>query len=99
NQRGDPGRALERLQESVNAPGERQPWYDFEAGATKGRALRQLGRGDDAQAVLDEAAQSRFARTRLGPQVQVDLGHLAAERGDFEAAERHYRDALAIDPS
>lgn len=99
NLRSDPNLALERLDASANAPGERHPGYDFELAATRGRSLRLLGRREEARRVLEETAQRPEAdNARLGPKLHVDLGHLAAEDGDFETAARHFKRALELDP-
>ncbi len=99
NLRSNPGLALERIEASLNAPGERHPGYEFEVEATRGRALRLLGRKDEARRVLEATAQRPEADSaRLGPKVHVDLGHLAAEDGDFETAARHFKRALELDP-
>jgi tetratricopeptide (TPR) repeat protein len=100
NLQGNPERALERLEAAAGAKGPRFDGFDFEAGATKGRALRLLGRREEARAILERLADAPEAGTgRLGPKVFVDLGHLDAESGDFEAAARGFDRALALDPS
>jgi tetratricopeptide (TPR) repeat protein len=94
NQRGEPGRALERLERAaaLGASG-------FELLAARGRTLRLLGRPEEARAALMEAAACPEASLPVfGAPVAVDLGHLSAEAGDFEAAERHFERALALDP-
>jgi tetratricopeptide (TPR) repeat protein len=97
--RGRGEQALRELEASAQAPGERQAAYAFEVDATRGRALRLLGRADQARELLGHLAESpEAASARLGAQVQVDLGHLAAEAGDFEAAADRFRAALALDP-
>ena len=76
----------------------RHPGHDFEVAATRGRALRLLGRRDEARRVLSGlAASAEGASARLGPKVHIDLGHLAAEEGDFEAAAQHFHAALKMD--
>lgn len=98
NLRGQPAQALEQLEQSKNAPGERYPGFEFEVLATRGRALRLLGRGKEARAELEAAAGIPEAdNARLGAKVEIDLGHLAAEEGDFETAERHFQRALVLD--
>lgn len=90
--------ALEKLDASERAEGARHPGHSFEIAATRGRALRLLGRRDEARAVLSALAEAPEAsNARLGPKVQIDLGHLSAEEGDFETAERHFRAALKLD--
>jgi tetratricopeptide (TPR) repeat protein len=97
--RGRGEQALRELDASAKAPGERQPAYAFEVEATRGRALRLVGRPEEARRALALLVESpEAASARLGAQVQVDLGHLAAEAGDFDAAVRSFRAALALDP-
>ncbi|HEX4620186.1 MAG TPA: tetratricopeptide repeat protein [Myxococcaceae bacterium] len=97
--RGRGEQALRELDASAEAPGERQAAYAFEVEATRGRALRLVGRTEAARQVLGRLAQSpEAASARLGAQVQVDLGHLESEAGDFDAAVRSFAAALALDP-
>jgi tetratricopeptide (TPR) repeat protein len=96
NVRGQPAQAMERLAEAEQAPGERGPGWAFELAAARGRALRLAGRADEALAALEEARDRAEASTRLGAPVWVDLGHLAAETGDFERAVACYERALAL---
>ncbi|MEW5742703.1 MAG: hypothetical protein AB1938_27545 [Myxococcota bacterium] len=96
--RGQGAAALELLEE-----GERlrpvEPTSAFEWWATKGRALRLLGRREEAAELLEKArALPESGVPRLGAGVFVDLGHLSAEAGDFEAAEKHFHRALELDP-
>ena len=96
--RNQPDEAIEHLEKSTSAPGEHFPGHDFELLATRGRALRMLGRKEEATAILERATRlPEYTTARLGPRVHVDLGHLAAEEGDFIAAEKHFRDALELD--
>lgn len=96
--RSEPAAALEHLEAAATAPGERFPGHAFEVLATQGRALRMSGRREEALDVLARAAAlPEFSTPRLGPRVHVDLGHLAAEEGDFIAAEQHFRSALELD--
>ncbi|MCC6335209.1 MAG: tetratricopeptide repeat protein [Myxococcales bacterium] len=98
NVRGQPGQAQELLEEGERL-GALDPGTRFEWWATKGRALRLLGRREQALTVLEQAkALPESAVPRLGASVFVDLGHLAAEAGDFEGAEQHLRRALELDP-
>ncbi|MFZ5471288.1 MAG: hypothetical protein ACOZIN_17840 [Myxococcota bacterium] len=100
NLRGRPQEALTHLAASERAGGERHPGHAFEMLATRGRALRLLGEREKARAALDvAAAMPEAASGRLGPKVRVDLGHLAAEEGDFERASAHFLAAQAMDPS
>jgi tetratricopeptide (TPR) repeat protein len=99
NLRSNPGLALERLEASAQAPGERNPGFTFELEATRGRALRLLGRREEARKVLEAALDRPESESkRLGPKLHVDLGHLAAEEGDFETSARHFERALELDP-
>lgn len=98
NVRGEPARGLELLEEGERL-GEVDPSSAFEWWATKGRALRLVGRKDDALELLEKArALPESGVPRLGAGVFVDLGHLAAEAGDFETAEKHFTTALERDP-
>jgi len=99
NLRSKPGEALVHLTASDQAGGERHPGHGFEVLSTRGRALRLLGRRDEAREALTQArALPEFQSARLGPKVCVDLGHLYAEEGDFERADQQFREALAADP-
>ncbi|MHB8873927.1 MAG: tetratricopeptide repeat protein, partial [Myxococcaceae bacterium] len=99
NLRSKPEEALAHLEASEKAYGERHPGHAFEVLATRGRAFRLLGKREPARAALEQAqALPEFGSARLGPKVQVDLGHLFAEEGDFERAEAQFRAALAKDP-
>lgn len=99
NLRGRPEQALEQLRQADEAQGIRYPGHDFEVQATRGRALRLLGRREEARKILSALADSaEGASARLGPKVHIDLGHLAAEEGDFETAAAHFRAALKMDP-
>lgn len=98
NLRGDGEEAQRRLEASEEAPGERHPGHGFEVLATKGRALRLTMRRGEARAALEEAAaMPEFQSARLGPKVHIDLGHLAAEEGDFDRAADRFKAALAMD--
>ena len=100
NLRGEPAVALERLEAAERAVGPRFDGFDFELRAARGRALRLSGRKEEAAVLLEALLAAPEAKTaRLGPRVQVELGHLAAEAGDFEAAAQHFDAALALDPS
>jgi len=98
NLRNRPEDALAHLEEAQRASGESYKGFSFEVEATRGRALRLLGRREEAREVLARASAHPESQGKLGPQLQVDLGHLAAEEGDFEAAERAFEAALAMDP-
>jgi Flp pilus assembly protein TadD len=98
NLRGKPAEALEHLAASEQAGGERFLAHDFEVAATRGRALRLLGRDAEAKQVLSALqARPESDSARLGPQVRVDLGHLELRAGDGAAARRHFEAALALD--
>ncbi|HEX8437460.1 tetratricopeptide repeat protein [Archangium sp.] len=90
--------ALAHLEAAGAVPGEHHKGFSFELEATRGRALRLLGRRPEAREALARASAHAEAHGKLGPQLQVDLGHLAAEEGDFEAAETAFQAALAMDP-
>lgn len=99
NLRREPARALEFLTRACALATAPVAGWDFEVLATKGRALRLVGNAQEAERVLAEAAalpEGQLPRFGAGP--QVDLGHLAAERGDFEVAEQRFRRALELDP-
>jgi tetratricopeptide (TPR) repeat protein len=96
--RGQGAQALELLEEGERL-GPVPSSSEFEWWATKGRALRLVGKRDEAAAVLEKAcARPESGVPRLGACVFVDLGHLAAEVGDFETSERHFTRALELDP-
>ena len=98
NVRGQPERALELLDEGERL-GEVDPSSAYEWWATRGRALRLSGKRDEALELLEKArALPESGVPRLGAGVFVDLGHLAAEAGDFETAEKHFTTALERDP-
>jgi tetratricopeptide (TPR) repeat protein len=101
NLRGRPERALLELSAAEDARGEgfTHPGHAFEVQATRGRALRLLGRRDEARATLEALLRAPEAQSRrLGPKVRVDLGHLCAEDGAFEDAAAHFGAALSLDP-
>lgn len=99
NLRGESGRALEWLERAwalVKAP---EPAWVFDFLNAKGRALRLAGKLAEAKEALTQAsAMAEAALPRLGAVPFIDLGHLAAEAGEFEQAEAHFRRALALDP-
>lgn len=100
NLRGEPDRALARLVAAEQAVGPRFDGFAFELSATRGRALRLAGRREEAQGLLETLAGAPEAKSgRLGPRLLVDLGHLAAEAGDFEIAAQRFDQALALDPA
>lgn len=99
NLRGDPVRALELLARAEALSGAEHPAHGFEMLATRGRALRLQGRSTEAKGVLNDALAHAATAERLGAQVRVDLGHLAAEEGDFEVATRRFEEALEQDPA
>lgn len=97
NLRGEPQRALDLLEEGERL-GEVDADSRFEWWAARGRALRLVGRREEARAVLEQArASPEAALPRLSAGVFVDLGHLAAEAGHFEDAERLFLHALERD--
>jgi tetratricopeptide (TPR) repeat protein len=98
NQRGEAATALEELERSETASGERPPTWAFEWTATRGRALRLLGRAGEAAELLAGLTRSEaFAGARLAPQVWIDLGYLAAAANDRARALECFRNALALD--
>ncbi len=99
NVRGRPEVALEHLAAARPGPDASGPLFDFECHATRGRALRLLGRPAEARAELDLAEQSpAAAESRYLAPVWVDRGHLLAEAGEFEQADELFTRALAADP-
>lgn len=93
NLRGEPRLALERLSQVRATHG------GFELLVTRGRALRLLGRAEEAKVALEAArGEPEAAIPHFGASLAIDLGHLAAEAGHFEDAEAHFRRALALDP-
>lgn len=101
NLREEPQRALEWLEQAqaTGAPPDDAPYWNFHLAATRGRALRKLGRFDEAAEALRLAQASTLASVpRVGSAVQVDLGALALERGEFLEAEQAFQRALALTP-
>lgn len=99
NHRHEPEHALALLDQAQQAKGEREPGWEFFSRATRGRALRLAGRSAEAHEVLEAAAKLPDASVkRVGGAVFVDLGHLAAEAGEFERAHEHFTRALELDP-
>ncbi|QRN93908.1 tetratricopeptide repeat protein [Archangium violaceum] len=98
NLRNRPEDALEHLAVAEAATGEHYKGFIFELEATRGRALRLLGRRQEAREALARASGHAESQGKLGPQLQVDLGHLSAEEGDFESAEKSFQAALEMDP-
>ncbi len=97
--RGEPAAALPQLEAAEEAEAEHYAGFLYDVKATRGRALRLLGKNDEARAVLDEvAAMPEHVLPRLGARVRIDQGHLAAEQGDFVRAEAMFQEALALDP-
>ncbi|MBK7865185.1 MAG: tetratricopeptide repeat protein [Archangiaceae bacterium] len=99
NLRGDPAAALPHLDAALAVGDEHYVGFLYEAKATRGRALRLLGRTAEAIVELAEAAAlPEYVLPRLGARVRIDRGHLAAEQGDFETAETLFKEALSLDP-
>ncbi len=99
NLRREPQRALDWLAQAEALVKSPTPGWRFESLSTEGRALRLLDRKDAALAALREAiALPEAELPRFGAGPFVDLGHLAAETGDFEQAEAHFGRALTLDP-
>jgi hypothetical protein len=98
NVRGEAEKALAHLENAEAGAAEHYTGFDYEVAATRGRALRLLGRPDESRSVLEgAAAMPEYMLPRAGARVRIDLGHLAAEAGDFEAAASLFRDALVLD--
>ncbi len=99
NLRRAPELALERIAKAEALVQTPEPGWHFEVLAARGRALRLADRRDEAKQALEQAVQLPDAQLeKIGAGPFVDLGHLAAESGDFEQAEVHFRKALALDP-
>lgn len=99
NLRGEAARAIEFLDRAASQVKSAEPGWQFEYLSCRGRALRLLGKPADASAALLEAvALPEGALPKLGVPPHVDLGHLAADAGEFEQAEQHFRRALELDP-
>lgn len=100
NHRGDFRSALASLghAESLPAPDDESGWK-YELLAVRGRALRLAGERVEAKRVLEAAlALPEGALPNVGAGPNVDLGHLAAEEGDFETAQARFEAALKLDP-
>ncbi|MCU0696477.1 MAG: hypothetical protein MUC96_08105 [Myxococcaceae bacterium] len=92
--------AMVELGRSEKALGEKLPGFEYEFLVTKGRALRLLGRPDEATRNIDAARQLPEAELNLlGARLWLEVGHLAAERGDFDVAEASFTRALELDPN
>jgi tetratricopeptide (TPR) repeat protein len=99
NVRNEPAAALEQLASAEAGTAEHYTGFDYEAAATRGRALRMLGRSDEAREVLDAAAaRPEYMLPRAGARVRIDRAHLLAEGGDFDQAATLFREALTLDP-
>ncbi len=98
NVRQQPEIALEHLAAAEQSAAEHYTGFVYEEKATRGRALRLLGRSDEARIVLEAAAAlPEYVLPRAGARVRIDLGHLAAEASDFEGATRLFTEALSLD--
>lgn len=100
NHRGDFRAALQSLThaEAAPAPDDESGWK-YELLAVRGRALRLAGERAEARRVLEAAlALPEGALPQVGAGPNVDLGHLAAEEGDFETAQARFEAALKLDP-
>lgn len=99
NLRGEPQKALDAIAraEPLARPNDESAWR-FELLSTRGRTLRLLGRRDEARAALTAAlAMPEAQLPHIGAAPNVDLGHIAMEEGDFEAAQASFRTALVRD--
>lgn len=100
NHRGEFRAALASLAhaEALPAPDDESGWR-YELLAVRGRALRLSGERAEAKQVLEAAlALPEGALPQVGAGPNVDLGHLAAEEGDFETAQARFEAALKLDP-
>jgi Flp pilus assembly protein TadD len=98
--RNRPLDALAELDQAARAIGEKLPGYEYEATVARGRALRLLGRADEARAQIERAKTMPEAELKLlGARVWLELGHLGAEAGDFELADAAFARALELDPN
>lgn len=98
--RNRPTEAMAELDRSEGSVGERLPGYDFERLVARARAMRLLGRLDESRALIDRAKALPEAELKLlGARVWLELGHLSAERGDFELADASFAKALELDPN
>lgn len=99
NLRGESARALEWLERAsvlVKAP---EPAWVFDFLNAKGRALRLAGKPAEAKEALTQSSGMAEAELpKLGAPPFIELGHLAADAGEFEQAEAHFRRALELDP-
>lgn len=100
NHRSDAKSALAALAEAESAPApEDEAGWKFELLAVRGRSLRLAGDRAGAKAALVAALEMPEASLpHVGSGPNVDLGHLAAEEGDFETAQKHFQLALQLDP-
>jgi tetratricopeptide (TPR) repeat protein len=97
--RSRPLEALAQLELAERTPGERLAGHEYEALVARGRTYRMLGRVDEAQTAIDRAKALPQAELPLvGGRVWLEIGHLAAERGDFELADASFTRALELDP-
>ncbi len=64
--------------------------------ATRGRALRMLGRADEAREILVPLGES--VDGPLAAMVHVDLGRIDSDAGRHEEAAAHFQKALNLDP-
>lgn len=99
-QLGDDERAVAELSKAITDE-QRDPmtWYDY------GNALRRTGRTQEALYAYDRALlaiDDPFYRERVEPErvakIHVNAGLLRAQTGDPASAERHWRQALGLDP-
>ncbi len=65
-----------------------------------GTLMKELGRHEDARRIFERAARraARTGRRRQAAEAQHDLMTLAVERGTYEQAEEHLRQALQLYP-
>ena len=90
---GDVDGSIAELQQAV-----KDPRRQVEALLTLGRAFRQKGLGDLARTQLDKALSGAGgAGGRLGKEILYELGTLAEETGQSEAAKQHFSAILELD--
>jgi len=93
--RGDPAAAIPYLQEAADSP--HAPVTVYEPLAD---ALLQLGRGAEAEAVIGQWREVLDAQPDREARASAEyyLGKIARDRGDRDAAERHFAAAHELRP-
>ncbi|MBL8306735.1 MAG: AAA family ATPase [Rubrivivax sp.] len=98
NETGEPAEAVRVARQALAWAGDSRPDLAAQAGLALSAALGRLGRSDEARAQA-EAALVQARRTGGGPMegpILNELGSLADEAGEFEAARGFYRQALQV---